>query len=69
MKLKNMIINEAEFEQAFPQDQEFTDWVNAIDYEYNEKDNVPALTVDNRVNIVLLKDDIEEFSPYSTVNS
>ena len=48
-----MIINEAEFEQAFPQDQEFTDWVNAIDYEYNEKDNVPALTVDNKTNIII----------------
>lgn len=53
MKLKNMIINEAEFEQAFPQDQEFTDWVNAMDYEYNEKDNVPALTVDNKTNIII----------------
>ena len=48
-----MIINEAEFEQAFPQDQEFTDWVNAMDYEYNEKDNVPALTVDNKTNIII----------------
>ena len=53
MKLKNMIINEAEFEQAFPQDQEFTDWVNAMDYEYNEKDNVPALTVDNKTNLII----------------
>jgi hypothetical protein len=67
MKLKNMIIEE--YEQAFPQDKEFTDWVNCIDYEYNESDNVPALTVDNRVNIVLHKDNTEEYSPYSTCNS
>ena len=67
MKLKNMIIEE--YEQAFPQDKEFTDWVNCIDYEYNESDNVPALTVDNRVNIVLHKDDTEEYSPYITSNS
>jgi hypothetical protein len=57
MKLKNMIIDE--YEQAHPQEQEFTDWVNCIEYEYNEKDNVPALTVDNRVNIVLHRDNIE----------
>ena len=62
-----MIIEE--YEQAFPQDKEFTDWVNCIDYEYNESDNVPALTVDNRVNIVLHKDNTEEYSPYSTCNS
>ena len=67
MKLKNMIIEE--YEQAFPQDKEFTDWVNCIDYEYNESDNVPALTVDNRVNILLHKDNTEEYSPYSTCNS
>ena len=68
MKLKNMIIN-TEYDNAFPEDREFTDWVNCIDYEYNEADNVPALTVDNRVNIVLHKDNTKEFSPYSTVNS
>ena len=62
-----MIIEE--YEQAFPQDKEFTDWVNCIDYEYNESDNVPALAVDNRVNIVLHKDNTEEYSPYSTCNS
>ena len=40
-----------------------------IDNEYNEADNVPALTVNNKVNIVLHKDNKEEYSPYSTVNS
>ena len=68
MKLKNMIIDN-EYDNAFPFDNEFTDWVNCVDYEYNEKDNVPALTVDNRVNIVLHKDDTEEYSPYLTSNS
>lgn len=68
MKLKNMIIDN-EYNTAFPEDREFTDWVNCIDYEYDEKDNVPALTVDNRVNIVLHKDDTEQYSPYSTCNS
>jgi len=64
MKLKNMIIDE--YEQAFPYDKEFTDWVNCIDYEYNESDNVPSLTVDNRVNIII---DNEEYNPFNTVNS
>jgi hypothetical protein len=68
MKLKNMIID-TEYNNAFPADREFTDWVNCIDYEYNEADNVPALTVDNRTNIVLHKDDTEDYSPYSTCNS
>lgn len=67
MKLKNMIIDE--YEQAFPYEREFTDWVNCLDYEYNEADNVPALTVNNKVNIVLHKDNKEEYSPYATVNS
>ena len=64
MKLKNMIIEE--YEQAFPQDKEFTDWVNCIDYEYNESDNVPALMVNNKVSF---KYNTEEYSPYATVNS
>ena len=64
MKLKNMIIEE--YEQAFPYNQEFTDWVNCIDYEYNEADNVPALMVNNKVSF---KYNTEEYSPYSTCNS
>jgi hypothetical protein len=68
MKLKNMIIDN-EYDAAFPFEAEFTDWVNRIDYEYNEADNVPALTINNKVNIVLHKDNKEEYSPYSTVNS
>jgi len=65
MKLKNMIIDN-EYNNTFPADQEFTDWVNCIDYEYNEEDNVPALVVTNKTVLHL---DNEEFSPFSTVNS
>ena len=68
MKLKEMIINN-EYNTTFPEDREFIDWVNCIDYEYNESDNVPALTVDNRTNIVWHKDNTEEYSPYATSNS
>jgi hypothetical protein len=64
MKLKDNIINE--YEQAFPEEKEFTDWVNCIDYEYDEKDNVPALTVTDKVSF---KYNTEEYSPYATVNS
>jgi hypothetical protein len=60
-----MIIDK-EYDAAFPENQEFTDWVNCIDYEYNEQDNVPALAVTNKVS---LKYNTEEYSPYSTVNS
>ena len=65
MKLKNMIIDN-EYDNAFPFDKEFTDWVNNIDYEYNEADNVPALIVTNKVSF---KYNTEEYSPYATVNS
>jgi hypothetical protein len=65
MKLKNMIIDN-EYNDLFPYDKEFTDWVNCIDYEYNESDNVPALTITNKVS---LKYNTEEYSPYATVNS
>lgn len=68
MKLKNMIIDN-EYNDAFDSESEFTDWVNSIDYEYDEKDNVPALIVDNKTNIVLYQDNKEEYSPYITVNS
>jgi hypothetical protein len=68
MKIKEQIID-SEYDKAFQFDREFTDWVNSIDYEYNEADNVPALTVYNKVNIVLHKDNTEEYSPYATSNS
>jgi hypothetical protein len=60
------MIIDTEYNDAFPEHQEFTDWVNNIDYEYNEKDNVPALTVTDKVSF---KYNTEEYSPYATVNS
>lgn len=66
MKLKNMIIDN-EYDNAFPYDAEYTDWINCIEYEYTETGS--SLTVTNKTNIVLHKDNIEEYSPYSTVNS
>ena len=65
MKLKDNIINN-EYDNAFPFDREFTDWVNCVDYEYNEADNVPALKVTERTVLHL---DNGEFSPFATVNS
>jgi hypothetical protein len=65
MKLKNMIIDE--YEHSFPHEQEFTDWVNCMEYEYNEADNVPALKVTDRTNVLIDKG--EEYSPYGTLNS
>ena len=64
MKFKNSIINN-EYDIAFPFDAEYTDWINCMEYEYAE----PKLAVTNRTNIVLYKDNIEEYSPYGTVNS
>ena len=52
MKLKNMIIDN-EYNDAFDSDSEFTDWVNCMEYEYNEKDNVPALIVTDNTNIII----------------
>jgi len=53
-----MIIN-TEYNDAFPETQEFTDWVNCIDYEYNEADNVPALVLTNKDTVVLHKDNTQ----------
>jgi hypothetical protein len=61
MKLKNMIIEE--YEQAFPFEKEYTDWINCMEYEYTE---TPKLAVTDRVSF---KYNTEEYSPYSTVNS
>ncbi|CAB4129130.1 hypothetical protein UFOVP112_228 [uncultured Caudovirales phage] len=65
MKLKNMIIDN-EYDNAFPFDREYTDWINCMEYDYTETGS--SLTVTSKVNIVLHKDN-EEFSPFSTVNS
>lgn len=63
MKLKNMIIDE--YEQAFPFESEYTDWITALENDLS----AGKLVVTNRTNIVLHKDNMEEYSPYATVNS
>jgi len=63
MKLKDMIISE--YEQAFPFESEYIDWINCMETEYS----APKLVVTDRTNIVLHKDNMEEYSPYATVNS
>lgn len=66
MKLKETIIDN-EYNDAFDCESEYTDWINCIEYEYTETGS--SLTVTTKTNIVLHKDNKEEFSPYSTVNS
>jgi len=64
MKLKNLIIDN-EYDEAFPFEAEYTDWINCMEYDYAE----PKLAVTNRTNIVLHRDNMEEYSPYSICNS
>ena len=66
MKLKNMIIDN-EYNDTFPLEKEYTDWINCMEYEYTETGS--SLTVTNKVNIVLHKDNTDDYSPFSTINS
>jgi hypothetical protein len=64
MKLKNLIIDE--YEAAFPFEAEYTDWISCMEYDYAE----PAkLVVTDQTNIVLHKDNREDYSPFVTINS
>jgi hypothetical protein len=63
MKLKNLIIDE--YEQAFPYEQEYTDWIASMENDLA----AGKLVVTDRTNIVLHKDNSEEYSPYATLNS
>ena len=64
MKLKSMIID-TEYNDAFPFDAEYTDWINRMEYDYSE--TIPAkLAVTNKTVLFL---DNEEYSPYATSNS
>lgn len=63
MKLKEMII-ESEYDEAFYNDSEYTDWINCMEYDYSETQ--PALTITKRTVLHL---DNGEFSPFATVNS
>jgi hypothetical protein len=58
-------IDNHDYEAAFPQELEYVDWINCMEYEYAE----PKLAVTDRTNMVLHKDNAEEYSPYGTVNS
>jgi hypothetical protein len=63
MKLKNLIIDE--YEAAFPYEQEYTDWIASMENDLA----AGKLVVTNQTNIVLHKDNSEEYSPYATLNS
>jgi hypothetical protein len=68
MKLKNMIIDE--YETAFPYEQEYNLWIAGMERDFREECEYQAkLVVTNQTNIVLHKDNIEQYSPFITVNS
>ena len=63
-------IDNDEYSEAFPEEQEYINWIRGIELDYlYECEQQAKLVVTNRTNIVLHKDNIEEFSPYGTVNS
>jgi len=65
MKLKNMIIEE--YEQAFPYEQEYNNWITSMEHDYREECEYRArLIVTGKTNIII---DNEEYSPFITVNS
>ena len=64
MKLKNMIIDN-EYDNAFPFDREYTDWINSMEYDYSE--TIPGKLVVTNKTVLFL--DTEEYSPYATANS
>jgi hypothetical protein len=66
MKLKNMIIDE--YETAFPFEQEYNMWIEGMEQDYRDECEYRAkLAVTNQT--VLYFHNIEEYSPYATVNS
>ena len=58
-------IEEDEYSDAFPMEKEYIDWINCMEYDYTE----PKLVVTNKTNIVLHKDNTDDYSPFSTINS
>lgn len=59
-----------EYEQSFPYEQEYNLWISGLERDFQDEVEYRAkLVVTNRTNIVLHKDNTEEYSPYSTVNS
>jgi hypothetical protein len=53
------------YSEAFPWEEEYVDWINRMENDIA----TGKLIVDDRTNIVLHKDNTEEYSPYATVNS
>ena len=66
MKLKNMIIDE--YETAFPYEQEYNLWIASMERDFQEEIEYRAkLVVTNKT--VLHYNNIEDYSPFITVNS
>lgn len=60
-------IDKDEYKEAFPEEQEYINWIRGIELDYlYECERQAKLAVTNKTNIVL---HTEEYSPYSTVNS
>jgi predicted homoserine dehydrogenase-like protein len=58
MKLKNLIIDE--YEQAFPYEQEYTDWIASMENDLA----AGKLVVTDQTKVLLQKDNIEERGYY-----
>ena len=66
MKLKNTIIDE--YETAFPYEQEYNLWIASMERDFQEEIEYRAkLVVTNKT--VLHYNNIEDYSPFITVNS
>ena len=58
-----------EYEQAFPEEQEYRLWIEGVERDFQEECTHRAgLAVTNRTRI-LWQENNEDFSPYATVNS
>lgn len=67
-KIKQLL--DDEYDTAFPYEQEYDLWIAGMERDFQEEVEYRAkLAVTNRTNIVLHKDNSEEYSPFSTVNS
>jgi hypothetical protein len=58
-------IIEDEYSEAFPYEQEYVDWINHMENSLAQG----KLVVTDKTNIVLYKNNTEEYSPFATINS
>ena len=58
-------IIEDEYSEAFPYEQEYVDWINHLENSLAQG----KLVVTDKTNIVLHKNNTEEYSPFATINS